>query len=1767
MVDYAKLREQTLLSAQDEEAVTVNTRALIDKVLARYSGEWTTLRELIQNAADANATKVTIKFETLPSATVPLPASTDPSAQLRHTLLHQTLKTLVVSNNGDPFSENDWDRLKRIAEGNPDETKIGAFGVGFYSVFADCESPFISSGKQTMAFYWKGNSLFTRRGVMADDVGQGETCFVLDYRSQTSAVPSLLSICQFLSTSLTFIALESVELWLDDWNVFTLTKKSSSPLPISIPREIETRTKGGMMRISGVDNQTAQIDAHWVNVVAWTPVNEKGIATQVEGQDASGPSLRNFFSRLTGVATANAATRRAAKAEEAVQQAISEDILGISRATVFTRTFNVHISTSVKTSFAEELLRATKKPPPKTTKIVILTSSFDETNKSLESLGGTASSKAAQIVSAILPTKSGKIFIGFPTSQTTGLLAHLSCPSVIPTVERESIDLNARYVKDWNTELLAIAGVACRIAYSGEMSSLRSSFTSTSTGLTRKEDRAKVVNDLLPAAIHTLKQFTFHETTPLAKAGRIIEESFWTYTTKPTIDVLSSLGILPSQDIRIASESLSFVDGIPVVPDRIINQAKDFIAKIKEFGLISDITTSDIKKELEKQSLSESQVLEFLKWAVRKLKAQELDVAAVRTLMSAAVCAVDSAEEGTGRPLLLLRDIATFINSSRIPPELPTPPTTIPFRLTKSMATNDLQSLGWEELHIVPWVRWLVERANIKNVPISENMIASSELSASVLAAVSRGWDVLSPSSKDTIAALLMSLPIIPTKMGMKKPNEAYFPSVKLFVDLPIIVNLAGVKEKFLKVLGVRKTVELSVIFERLLNKATTSEGKTWNHVDLIKYLASVSADIPALDMNQLKQTPLCPPEFRDGEAQVDPAGNPPVYPKEQKVCELFEPKDDLRKIGLPVLQWPGYLSPVSAEMKLLKMLGLRSYPSALELVGILSNASQNADQILYERALKYFVENHYSNGYASLDMSNVQTAFLPVQGDAKRRVMPDSCFTEDKSTIFGYSILRADLHQHATKFGVAKDPPVADCAARLLRAPPQTTREAREKFTYLAGRLTELSGAVATRLGNAPIVPVLSKSREGEKQPMTKLRYVAPLSCFLGDGDEYGDIFDYVNFGEQANLFLLKVGSKHEPSTLELTQTLVREPERILEALGQERYLSFLRKVQLNLNVLKKDKILFASMRAAKFLLAYRERPLTDRHSNKAGGDDQHEEDVEPMLQEWYLASASQIVIHDDPISLNLFRQHLLVAPLEDTLEDMYLALGAAKLSSTVEQQPQLGVRDSDQRQADALRRRLIERSRLFLHEQPQSNVRHDIKWLEKRLEVQIVASISLRRTLKTLHIFDTERRSAVVTEPSKDRVLLSVTAKYDTWQVSIAMTELLLDRHRIQTAMIFETILMSDLRKLRERGYNVDRILRLKAAEQRVADEAQRRQKQEEDRSRLDALVRLGDSNSTEQGTAVNKPRSDTPMAIPGAFNETQDQVNERNPQENIPQENSSIVANIPKFQKSKSLLSAIGKTLGLDQRGQQGTGGAQGSADDPSVHRPPPILQSPLKAGQLTTKTTSSPSQVDQSLQSAIRASRPYGASSVFSRPDTSLVTEMASYCDDRPGHNLSHLSVTKSGMQVYMANATVNRASFLKSNAAGLEAFASVMLEVASVFPLDPRTMHLYYDEDGSTIAFNLNGSLFFNYRFFAQLHLTQIDRPANRAQALVYWWVVACHEVAHNLEGPHNSKHSFYTEQLIAQYFPAVASRMMQASEDTNATGRSGAARQLENTFL
>ena len=168
--------------------------------------------------------------------------------------------------------------------------------------------------------------------------------------------------------------------------------------------------------------------------------------------------------------------------------------------------------------------------------------------------------------------------------------------------------------------------------------------------------------------------------------------------------------------------------------------------------------------------------------------------------------------------------------------------------------------------------------------------------------------------------------------------------------------------------------------------------------------------------------------------------------------------------------------------------------------------------------------------------------------------------------------------------------------------------------------------------------------------------------------------------------------------------------------------------------------------MKKAPFLLAYRERKIDskDRAENGLIELDEGDPEEQSFVKEWHLQSAAQIVIINDLIPYALFRAHLTAAPQEDAIEELYQLLGAPNVSDLVEEEPRLGPAIRDQRTAEHLKELIIERSRLFLHEQHPSAVVHDAKWLEKNLVVQTVQSVSLRRTLRNYGQSHLERRSA---------------------------------------------------------------------------------------------------------------------------------------------------------------------------------------------------------------------------------------------------------------------------------------------------------------------------------------------------------------------------------------------------------------------------------------
>lgn len=1725
-VDLARLREQTIGSNVDEEAVTVNTRALIDKVLARYSGEWTTLRELIQNAADAGASKVTIKFETLPSKTVPLPPPADQAALLNHVISHHTLHRLVVSNNGQHFGDSDWARLKRIAEGNPDETKIGAFGVGFYSVFADCEEPFVISGRKTMAFIWKGNSLFTKASALTQDQPSQETSFMLNYRNGTTPIPNLMSICQFLCTSLTFVGLEGIELWIDQWNILTLQKKSAPGANAPLPADINPRTKEGLMRINGVTHQSTQIDAKWMNVVGM-PKPHSSISSASKAEDDTPVlAVKSFFSKLAAHTIQNTAAKRAQREKEAEEERqILENLSATSQGTVFLRISTVNISASVSTTFAAELERATKKPPPKSTRIAILTSSFEETSATQSNFSGITGDKSEVLFSSVLPSKHGRIFIGFPTAQTTGMLCHISAPSIIPTVERESIDLNARYVKTWNTEMLRVAGIACRVAYGGNMQDLKRQLDAKTNSSTLP--MATEVESMIPQATHVSKQFCAQESTPSSIVGQLIEEAFWDCSRKSTVEVLSTKGVLPSHQVRLISEPLSFLSNIPVIPAELAKSAVDFIQRLYERRLITDLTVVDVRRQLESQSLTEAQMIEFLRYLAAQANAN-MDISTVQILLNEAVGMVEreSGSKSAGQ-VVALSQVKTFLSASKIPPTMPVPESTIPFQLTKGMATKDLTMFGWEELHILPWIRFLLEAPARNELSPEHDMTKSPEFSASVLHVLSKQWDHINQSSRVTIAELFSRKRIMPTKLGLRLPSEAYFASVKVFDDLPTVVSDLNVKEKVLVTLGVRKTIELNVVFDRLMSNSKDTDGKSsakWSFADLIKYLVSVKADIPASDMTRLREAAICPVAQPDWK-QARPGVSVPIG-------QLFEPSEPHKKLGLLVLFWHGDYNANSAEAQFLRQLGLKSHPLVRDIVAITVNAAAKKDVELYYAAINYYLINYEKHGYSIPFGSELTSVpFLPIEGKAfPILVSPKSCYANEQASIFGYRILKGNLRQHASKFGVQKDPAMKDCISCIIDNPPSTHKEAMEMFGYLGGRLNEITDALSTLAGSAKIVPITSKASKNG------IKLATPRMCFLGDSSTYGEILDFVDFGQAANVFLLKVGSKQEPTTIELAYMIKDGPAKVLDVIGQERYLDLLRRISEHQKVLKHDANLWKQLKETPFLLAYRDTRVKESGKLKDGGEAYDDDNFVPMAS---LRRPTQIVVNDNFREFVLFREQLYAAPPEDNLERFYLSLGVPSLQSILVLDERVGGVRRDQSSAEHLKKLILERTRLFLHEYSQDVV-HDSKWLEKNLQLIVADSLSLTTSLKGYRIPPFRENKTAILSQNKRETFLYITTRPDLYEISRCIIPLLLSRPKQHDVLALEMVLDSDLRRLRSKGYNVDRILRQQERQAHLAEEERRQHlAEEQERTKQQEKQKL---EETKQVAGLPAPppyaaheEEDRSLAMPGGFQ------NDSPPQPPPKDRNRGFMSQL------STQFNDWGKQLASGQRG-----GGESSSAAHNGPQPPELQQT---GPQSTPNMVNEPIQNDDvvgsdkrivsNLQSAIQACRSHTSSNLFSPPTTSVVQEaQGSYCDSTPATNVTQAGVTAGGIKLFL---TRSMGTLLPpSQQAGVNQFSYLLLELASIFNLPAQNLHIFIEPGSTSIAFNSNGALFFNYHYFENLHLPAYETSRDRRiDAIAYWWVTLCHELAHNLSKTHSAEHSFYTESFASQYFAKAMQKALQ----------------------
>lgn len=143
------------------------------------------------------------------------------------------------------------------------------------------------------------------------------------------------------------------------------------------------------------------------------------------------------------------------------------------------------------------------------------------------------------------------------------------------------------------------------------------------------------------------------------------------------------------------------------------------------------------------------------------------------------------------------------------------------------------------------------------------------------------------------------------------------------------------------------------------------------------------------------------------------------------------------------------------------------------------------------------------------------------------------------------------------------------------------------------------------------------------------------------------------------------------------------------------------------------------------------------------------------------------------------------------------------------------------------------------MLHERQQTSndVRHKEDWLKEHLVVKEVERLERQRILNLSHSSRFMRTSPASAAATSERgtLLLRISANLndlDYYEVAASLTGIILSKQKIHDTLLFMTLLQTSLRDLRRRGFNVDRIMNARRAEQEAME-----MKRREERARIDA------------------------------------------------------------------------------------------------------------------------------------------------------------------------------------------------------------------------------------------------------------------------------------------------------------------------------------------
>lgn len=1437
----ASLSKTVTAPTRTPKRVEVNQRALVDKVLARYPEEFTVFRELLQNADDARATKVLIEFQTKDYVTHSVGANGKTNGINGTTdipdLLRTKLYTWVVRNNGDYFEDKDWGRLTKIADGNPDEQKIGAFGVGFYSVFGVTDSPMVLSGGKSLSIFFQGDQLYT----LDDTCAQSEWTSIQMVLKEDMQVPAPkpFDLARFLAATMTFMSsVENAHVYFDNKIFMKIAKSRQVPSPIRVPKHMIPRSKEDTMHIKGLSVVTQEITVEltdWARAAGTKMTSTHRSGHEVQSKD---PVKRKGFWD-----SSKRETPKVAKVTKALSRASTYDHVPWVTHNAKYAVYSAQVTTTPSKDLHKGLRAMTKKDPPTHFDFEMVYFSKEELD------ARAAEEKSDPDMGSIFRGPQGlfpqldrdgeymsRIFIGQSTAQTTGIGGHMS-GRFIPTVERGSIDLTNGHIAKWNQELLYVGGFLARFVYEQEIRKVQDAWPVVNGVVVPTADsRASASRE---KALYAMRYFTFQPSTPDAKVSKILQDAFFDcfdYSSNVHFPILTNSGVRDTKDVReIHADFSSFMKMVPTQLPTSPGDPPSLVDSLPEKYGVRAYTFSDVVKELKGRTLQEEEMIGCLRWWVNFISSLEADEERESTLTFLSNL-TDNAKSriGNSTRVIELCYITKFVDSTVWLPWLQSddalPPDTIPFSFTRVLDRRYISSsLLWQPMTVVDWLSHLIS----PQIDAAHDIRKNATYSNRVLGVLGNIWPTMSSDMKSQAKDLMQDVPWIATNLGFRPPGGAYFPEADVFRDLPVVsVNLFD--QQILTVLS-ELGVKRHLNFEELFAKA--DKLSTWSATEMIRYL---STDPDAMErLEDIRKYAVFP---------CDKGG---------KYCitNLYLPHGEIRPLGLPILAWSRRIDKDSEDEQLLTDMGFLRHPPLEKLIEIAGGPDPKVQRAAFGYLASKFDEL-YDTEYDPSKYGDMP--FIPAILDGHECVGAyEEVYSDPSWALMGFQKVHPSVDRKIVGRLRLREAPSAKQVIEVFRNnPPKDETTAVKWFAFLATKQV-LSPGDLQQIAEIPIVPVVEPIPQGHSNSVEP-RLVPPRECFIGGG-QYGEghlyrrLFTFVDFDERANRFLKACGVKTKPDCSDVVHILMKDPKDFLKKAGAEgdpeKYLVELRGIAVGYEGLsEEDK---KRMKTAPIFVGYRTSKSSTDHSALVVRD------------EFQLVPASKVLLADDMENRRIFGEFVWLAPQDELLEKLYESVGSGYLSAHIKYNVKPDSEQTKWTRCEEVRKAILEKLPIFLHEFDEQRLKQASahrKWDDKsRFVVKGCRDLKVDKRLDSNYriVAECQREShefivsAEITTEENGRVVLWLkkTESLDMYDVAVALCRLLFKTHKKHDVLSLMTILETDKEVLRKRGYDVDRI-------EQAHEAAKLEDKQKEEAREKEARNKHSDGSGRGHHSRGNTP-----------------------------------------------------------------------------------------------------------------------------------------------------------------------------------------------------------------------------------------------------------------------------------------------------------------------